>query len=45
MKNRYSGIYDVYAVDGFVKQASVAAQKKKYKLDQESMVKILSEVN
>ncbi len=44
LQRGYSGKYSIYAVDGFVKQASVIAQRKKYKLDSESIFEILSEV-
>ncbi len=39
LKKRYSGVCNVFAVDDFVKQSSVAGQRKLYGLDSESMVR------
>ena len=44
LENGFKGKYKAQAVEGFVKQASVDSQRKKYGLDYESIVKTVKEV-
>ncbi len=44
MNNGFKGNFKATAINGFVKQASVASQRAQYNLDSDSMVKIFKEV-
>jgi len=43
MENGYKGFYKLIAVEGFVAQATVSSLRKKYNLDSDAMIKIVSE--
>ena len=44
LESKYKGNFKAVAVEGFVKQASVSNQRKKYNLDKDSMVSFVKEV-
>jgi 1-deoxy-D-xylulose-5-phosphate synthase len=44
LQNGFSGKYKAQAVEGFVKQATVDSQRKKYGLDSDSIAKTVKEV-